>query len=52
MIKYKGNGNYIQGVPARDLSMDEWNSLSKELQEAAMKSGLYEMPKLKAKDGE
>ena len=48
---YKGGG-YFAGVPARDISAEEWAKLPKEIQEAALKPGLYvhEKEKLEVKD--
>jgi len=37
---YKGGG-YFAGVPARDMSAEEWAKLPKEIQDAALKVGLY-----------
>lgn len=52
MVKYKGNG-FLQGVPARDISLVEWDSLPKELTTLALDLGLYELPKgKKEKEGE
>lgn len=53
MYKYVGNGNWIAGVPARDLSRAEFEALDGDLQEAVKKCGLYELVKTKpAKGGE
>ena len=27
MVKYIGKGRYLRGVPARDLSLDEWTEM-------------------------
>jgi predicted flap endonuclease-1-like 5' DNA nuclease len=46
-IKYVGVGEFLSGIPARDLTEAEWESLSKAQQKAAIESGLYvagEMP--------
>ena len=52
-MKYIKKNEFIQGIPARDLTPDEWVALPKELQETALKSGVYEMPKKSvSKDGE
>jgi hypothetical protein len=34
---------HIEGVPARDLSAEEWSALADEQREAALSSGLYEL---------
>jgi hypothetical protein len=54
MITYKGNGEFVSGVPARDLTEAEWEQLSKEQKKAALDSGLYEKskPKKTAKRGD
>lgn len=53
MIKYIKKGFFLQGIPARDLTESEWAELPKNLQDAAIVSGVYELPKTKAsKDGE
>ena len=48
---YKGGG-YFAGVPARDMSAEEWAELPKEIQKAALKAGLHvhEKEKLEVKD--
>lgn len=43
---YKGGG-YFAGVPARDMSAEEWAKLPKEIQKAALKADLYELDKEK-----
>ena len=37
---YKGGG-FFNGVPTRDMSAEEWEKLPKEIQDAALKVGLY-----------
>lgn len=41
------SGQYIAGVPARDLSSAEYKALPLELQELATRSGLYRIDKEK-----
>lgn len=41
MIRYIGDGAYFQGIPARDLSDDEFAALSEAQQQALLASGLY-----------
>ena len=41
---YQGNG-YFVGLPARDLSVDEWKQFPKELTKAALKAGMYKLEK-------
>ncbi len=38
---YIGGGRWAHGVPARDLSQDEWDALPAELQAVAVEQGLY-----------
>ncbi len=52
MHKYIGNGAFLQGVPTRDLTKQEWDALSKERQADLISLGLYaapERPKRKAR---
>ena len=49
MIKYTGNGNYYQGIPARDLSEDEWKAIGKRKQKTLVDLGLYATPRRKVK---
>jgi len=39
---YQGDG-YFVGLPARDLSVDEWKQFPKELTKAALKAGMYKL---------
>lgn len=48
MVKYKNNG-FLQGLPARDMTMNEWESMPKELQTLGLDLGLYEIEKPKYK---
>lgn len=43
MYKYKGTDpkQYILGVPARNLSDEEFEALPKDVQDACLKSNLY-----------
>lgn len=48
-MKYIGNGAFLPGIPARDLTADEVKLYGeKEL----LASGLYEAPKKSKKEGE
>jgi len=40
---YIGAGDYIIGLPTRDIDKKEWESYPKELTDAALKSGLYKL---------
>lgn len=45
MIQYIGNGDeFITGIPARDLTPDEWLALTDEQRLVAVDSKLYEAP--------
>lgn len=39
---YVGAGAWLHGVPARDLTTDEWESLDADLRATALARGLYE----------
>ncbi|HCR71221.1 MAG TPA: hypothetical protein DIW23_07255 [Anaerolineae bacterium] len=42
MINFVGKPNqFVSGIPNRNLSDDEWKSLSEDLQAIALSSGLY-----------
>lgn len=41
-MAYIGDGNYWQGVPARDLSALEWEALSVDDRATVLSLGLYE----------
>lgn len=42
MILYLGDGTeFVPGIPARDLTEDEWAALGEEAQAFALASGLY-----------
>lgn len=43
-LTYAGNGAFLQGVPARDLTPEEVSKLSPELKAKAIESGLYIEP--------
>ena len=40
-VKFKGGGHFL-GIPARDLSEEEWTALGKPTRQALLASGLYE----------
>ncbi len=50
-VIYKGSG-FILGLPARDMTLDEWRSYPKELIEAALKAGLFQILKAEVKTDE
>jgi len=41
MIKYIGNGSYYQGIPARDLTEEEWNAIPRRRRKRLLEFGLY-----------
>lgn len=41
-IKFTNKGEYIDGIPDRDLTDAEWNALTQELKEKALACGLYQ----------
>lgn len=40
-VSYIGQGDFIQGLPARDMSLEEWTSYPEDLLAAALAAGLY-----------
>lgn len=41
-VRFVGKpGHYISGIPARDLTPEDWERLSPEQRKRALKSGLY-----------
>lgn len=40
-VKFKGGGHFL-GIPARDLSTEEWEALDVPTRKALLASGLYE----------
>lgn len=45
MIRYLGDGSaYVEGVPARDLTRDEWDRIRPALKALAIATGLYDVP--------
>lgn len=48
--RYVGGGkDFIPGIPARDLTVDEWLKLSPALQNKALKTKVYKLVKPKKK---
>lgn len=41
-VRYTGAGDYLPGVPARDLTAEEWAALGADTQALALALGLYE----------
>lgn len=47
--KYLGDGSaYVEGIPARDLTRDEWERIRPDLRELAVATGLYAVPPAKS----
>jgi len=42
-VIYIGQGYFLGGVPARDLTAEEWSKLDKDIQKRAIALGLYEV---------
>lgn len=42
-VLYIGVDAYLYGVPARDMTADEWGAIAPELQQTAMALGLYQL---------
>lgn len=51
MYKYVGGGEHYQGIPARDLSAEEFAALEKDQQATVKASKLYEAVKAAAPAG-
>lgn len=41
--RYVGDGNYILGVPARDLTAGEWDALPEERRRVCLAAGVFEV---------
>lgn len=50
--KYKKDNGYMIGLPARDVTLDEWKMYPKDLTDAALAIGLYKLEKEKEEDKE
>lgn len=50
MIKFLGDSTrYVNGVPARNLTAEEWAALTHEQRASGIAEGLYDAPKTQAK---
>ena len=45
-VIFKGGG-FVIGLPARDMTLDEWRSYPKELIAAALRAGLFQIENVK-----
>lgn len=52
IVKYTGNGDYLVGIPARDMSLEEWQALSEEQRALGLKLNLYKLADEKPSGGE
>lgn len=43
VAKYKGDGEFLYGIPGRDLDEDDWALLTKEQQKEVQESSLYQV---------
>ena len=50
--KYIGGGDYIIGVPMRDIPQDEWDDLGSRKRALVEQSGLYRITRRKRKQEE
>lgn len=42
-VIYTGGGAYMQGLPTKNMSAEEWGRYDPELRQAALKLGLYQI---------
>jgi hypothetical protein len=47
---YDETKGYLIGLPARDISADEWKTYPDELTKPALKMGMYKLQKKEVKD--
>ena len=47
--RYVGDGDYVPGIPARDLSAAEWKKISETVREQLVEAGLYRPVSSKSK---
>lgn len=44
VVRYLGQGKaFLSGVPARDMTLDEWEALDEDLRKVALALGLYKI---------
>ena len=46
-VIYIGNGNYLSGVPACDMTLAEWEALDESVRARALKLKLYQVESVK-----
>lgn len=57
MVKYVApNGEFVPGIPARDLTDKEWKEIAPEIRQSLVDAGVYQeqgksKPKAEVKDG-
>lgn len=49
VVKYVGGGEFISGVPTRDMGKERWERIPEHLRELAMKEKLFELVEKKSK---
>ena len=42
-IKYIGNGDYVMGIPARNLTTEEWEAMPETTRQTLLAQKLYEL---------
>lgn len=47
-VIYTGGGAYMQGLPTKNMSAEEWERYDPELRQAALKLGLYQIERADA----
>ncbi len=52
VIRYRGDGAFILGVPARDLTEDEFSALPDDVRKQVVNSGLYDFAVKTPQEGE
>lgn len=48
VIIYTGGGAYMQGLPTKNMSAEEWERYDPELRQAALRLGLYQIERADA----
>lgn len=48
-VKYKGEGEFISGVPAIDMTKERWERIPEGKRELALRDGLFELVEKKSK---
>lgn len=48
-VKYKGKGEFITGVPTKDMTKERWERIPDGLRALAIREGLFELIEKKSK---